>query len=315
MGLMVLVWSADRFVEGAAFTARYLGISALVIGMVIVGFGTSAPELIVSGFSSYSGNSGIALGNAYGSNITNIGLILGVTAMIKPITVHSRMVRREIPVLLGATAIAVLQLLDLHVSRTDAVILGFVFLGGMIWTFQKSSNTGMDSLSEELEQELDAAPKSLRTSIISLIVGLMLLIGSSRLLVWGAVEIAQGFGVSDLIIGLTIVAVGTSLPEFASSLAAVRKGEHDIALGNVVGSNLFNTLAVVGLAGLIRPMQAGAEVLYRDLVVMILFTTALFLMAFGVRGKQGRINRLEGGFLFASYLVYVGFLIWQIAEG
>lgn len=307
-GLALLVWSADRFVEGAACTARHFGMAPLLIGMVIVGFGTSAPEMVVSALAASQGNPGIALGNAYGSNITNIALILGLTAVISPITVHSQALRKELPILLLVTALAAWQLWDGQITRTEAVILLGVFAGLMFFTIRQGNRAPKDALGTEMEEELKTHTMPLKRALFWLVLGLVLLIASSRLLVWGAVEIAHAFGVSDLIIGLTIVAVGTSLPELASSLIATRKGEHDIALGNVLGSNLFNTLAVVGIAGVIHPMQVGPEVLQRDITIMAGLTVALFAMSYGFR-KQGRINRLEGALLLASFVGYTAYLI------
>ena len=254
VGAALLIVSADRFVEGAASTARYFGMPPLLIGMAIVGFGTSAPEMIVSAMAALQGNPGIAIGNAYGSNITNIALILGLTALIKPISVHSQVLRKELPVLTLVTALAAWQIRDGEVSRFDAVVLLVVLGGLMAWTIRQGLKAPADPLGAEIEHKLDVKGLSLRRALFWLFAGLILLIVSSRLLVWGAVEIARAFGVSDLIIGLTIVAIGTSLPELASAVVATRKGEHDIALGNVLGSNLFNTLVVVGIAGVIHPM-------------------------------------------------------------
>ncbi len=307
-GLALLVWSADRFVEGAAATARHFGMPPLLIGMVIVGFGTSAPEMVVSALAASQGNPGIALGNAYGSNITNIALILGITALISPIAVHSQVLRKELPILTVITALAAWQLWDGEISRIDAFVLLGVFAGLMAWTIWQGMHKKADAFGSEMEKELTVDAMPIRRAIFWLVVGLVLLIVSSRILVWGAVEIAHGFGVSDLIIGLTIVAVGTSLPELASSVIAARKGEHDIALGNILGSNLFNTLAVVGIAGTIHPMAAGPEVFSRDILVMAVLTVSLFVFGYGFRGP-GRINRFEGGALLAGYVGYSAYLI------
>lgn len=306
-GLIVLVWSADQFVDGAAGTAGHFGMPPLLIGMVIVGFGTSAPEMVVSALAASQGNPGIALGNAYGSNITNIALILGLTALISPIAVHSQVLRKELPILIALAGLAAYQLWDGHVSRTDAWILLGLFACLMGWTIRQGLRNKTDVLGSEVAEELAAHPVALSKSVWQLILGLVLLVASSRLLVWGAVEIAQGLGVSDIVIGLTIIAIGTSLPELASSLAATRKGEHDIALGNVLGSNIFNTLAVVGIAGAIHPMSVGPEVLSRDLLVMTALTLLLFVFCYGFRGP-GRINRLEGLVLLSCYLGYMVYL-------
>ena len=308
VGLVLLVWSADRFVDGAAATAKHLGMSPLLIGMVIMGFGTSAPELVVSVMSAIDGSPGIALGNAYGSNIANIALILGLTAVIAPIAVHSQVIRRELPILLGVTAIAALQVYDGEISRVEAIILLVLLVALLGWNIYQGRRGQVDALGGEVEQELVSHPMPLKKALIWVGIGLALLVVSSRLLVWGAVDIAQFFGVSDLVIGLTVVAIGTSLPELASSIAAIRKNEHDMALGNVIGSNLFNTLAVVGLAGSIHPMAAEPEVFTRDMLVMGALTLALFFFAYGFRGP-GRINRIEGALLLAAFAGYTTYLL------
>lgn len=310
-GLILLVWSADKFVEGAAATARHFGMPALLIGMVIVGFGTSAPEMVVSALASSQGNPGIALGNAYGSNITNIALILGITALISPIAVHSQVLRKELPILTIITFAAAWQLWDGNLSRMDAIILLLIFAVLMGWTIWQGLQKKTDEFGTEMEQELEQQQMPIKRAVFWLITGLLLLILSSRVLVWGAVEIATALGVSDLIIGLTIVAVGTSLPELASSVIAARKGEHDIALGNIIGSNLFNTLAVVGIAGSIAPMAVSQELLYRDVMTMIVLTLSLFVFGYGF-GKQGRINRIEGGILLSAYVGYTVYLITTV---
>jgi cation:H+ antiporter len=276
--------------------------------MVIVGFGTSAPELVVSVHAASQGDPGIALGNAYGSNIANIALILGITAMIHPIAVHSQVLRKELPILTAVTALAAWQLWDGNITRMEGMILLVVFGVVMGWTIRQGVQRQYDSLGREMKQKLDLKIMPLRRAIFWLITGLILLIISSRILVWGSVKLAQAFGVSNLIIGLTIVAVGTSLPELASSILASRKGEHDIAVGNVLGSNLFNTLAVVGIAGVIHPMQVGAEVFMREVPVLGFLTISLFVIGYGFRGP-GRINRIEGALLLTIYLGYTGYLI------
>jgi len=308
LGLILLVWSAGKFVEGSAITAGHFGMPPLLIGMVVVGFGTSAPEMVVSALAATQGNPGLALGNAYGSNITNIALILGITALISPIAVHSAVMRKELPILAAVTALAAWQLWDGELTLVDALVLLGVFAVLMAWTIYQGMTAKSDALAAEISGELETRSMSLRAAVGWLIAGLLLLILSSRLLVWGAVDIAQAFGVSDLIIGLTIVAVGTSLPELASSVTAARKGEHDIALGNILGSNLFNTLAVVGIAGVISPMQVAPEILSRDIMVMAALTLSLFILGYGFRGP-GRINRVEGGLLLVSFVGYTAYLV------
>jgi len=302
-GLALLVWSADRFVDGSAAAACHLGMPPLIIGMVVVGFGTSAPELMVSSLAALQGSPGIALGNAYGSNITNIGLILGLTALLKPISVHSQVLRKELPVLTVLTAISAWKLWDGRITRLDGLVLLGVFAGLLTWTVFQGLRTHRDALGIEMEYELCEHSMPLSRALFWLALGMALLIVSSRILVWGAVEMAHLFGISDLIIGLTIVAIGTSLPELASSVVAARKGEHDIALGNILGSNFFNTLAVVGIAGSISPLAVGPEVLSRDISVMAGLTLSLFVFGYGFRGP-GRINRFEGAALLAGYIGY-----------
>ena len=315
LGLALLVWSADRFVEGSAFTARHFGMPSLLIGMVIVGFGTSAPEMVVSALASMNGNSGIALGNAYGSNIANLALILGVSALISPIMVNSKVLRKELPILTLVTILTLFLIADLYLTRLDAVILLLVFAALMVWTVYEGLKWKTDSLAEDVEAEALGKTMSIGRAVFWLLIGLVLLIVSSQILVWGAVEIARIFEVSDMIIGLTIVAVGTSLPELASSVIAARRGEHDIALGNIIGSNLFNTLAVVGIAGAIHPIAVEPETISRDMAVMGGLTVSLFIIGYGFRRQKGRINRFEGGALLAVYVVYTTCLIGKVVAG
>ncbi|MDW7746659.1 calcium/sodium antiporter [Halomonas sp.] len=309
LGIVLLLWSADRFVEGAAAVAGHLGLPSLVIGMVIVGFGTSAPEIVVSIMAALDGNPDLALGNALGSNIYNIGLIIGVTALIVPIAVHSTIIRRELPLLLLFGAVAGALFWNGQLSRLESLLLLLGFFGLMGWTIWTALRDKDDPLAAETEQELASHAMTLGRAIVWLVVGLTLLLVSSRMLVWGAVSVASALGVSDLIIGLTIVALGTSLPELASSIAAVRKGEHDIAMGNVVGSCMFNLLAVVGIAGVIAPMDAlSVDIMLRDWPVMMAMVVSLFVMGYGFRG-EGRINRIEASALLLGLVVYNGWLV------
>lgn len=314
VGFAVLVWSADRFVDGAAATAKYAGMSSLIIGMVIVGFGTSAPEMVVSAFAAADGKPGLALGNGYGSNIVNISLVLGITALITPIVVHSKIIRKELPLLAAIGLFSGWQLWDGELSRLDGIILLAGFFGLIGWSVFAGLRARGDTLEQEMDQELISHAMTLRHAIIWLVVGLALLIVSSRILVWGAVTIAEGLGVSDLVIGLTIVALGTSLPELAASVSAVRKGEHDIAMGNVIGSNMFNLLAVVGIAGVIAPTSVLPEVLSRDWPTMMGLIVGLFVMAYGFR-KPGRISRGQGLLLIAVYIAYNSYLGYSVMGG
>ncbi|MFV1871848.1 MAG: calcium/sodium antiporter [Oleiphilus sp.] len=310
-GFILLVWSADRFVDGAAATAKHMGLPSLLIGMVIVGFGTSAPEMVVSAMAAIDGNPALALGNGLGSNIVNISLILGTTAVVAPMVVHSKIIQKEIPLLIAISLLTGFFLWDLSLTATESWILlaGFFLVIG--WSIYAALNNKGDALESEFEEQLSHA-MSLGKAIFWLVMGLLILIVSSRILVWGSVEIAQQLGVSDLIIGLTIVALGTSLPELAASIVAAKKGEHDIAIGNVIGSNMFNLLAVIGIAGTISPMtDLEPEVLWRDWTVMLGLIIALLVMAFGFKGKH-KINRVNGVLLLTAYVAYNAYLIHSI---
>lgn len=312
LGIALLLWSADRFVEGSASVARHFGMPPLLIGMVIVGFGTSTPELIVSTMAATAGNPGIAIGNAFGSNIVNISLILGISSIIKPLTVRSAVLKKEIPILTVITLFTVFLVSDLTVSRLDGIVSLLVFALLMTWTVFQGLRSKHDALGQEIKAETTEHAMPLGRSVFWLIFGLALLIISSRMLVDGAVKIATMLGVSDLVIGLTVVAIGTSLPELASSIIAARKGEHDIALGNVIGSNLFNTLSVVGLAATISPISVEKVTLHRDMLVMGLLTVSLFVIGYGFRGRKGRINRYEGAILLSSYIGYTAMLLGSV---
>jgi cation:H+ antiporter len=314
LGLALLVWSADRFVIGAASLARNLGVPPLLIGLTVVGFGTSAPEILVSTMAALQGNPGIGIGNAVGSNIANIALILGTTALIAPLTVRSDMLRREYPLLLVVSLLAFVLLLDGDLDRFDGIVL----LVGLVISMLLLIRIGLqrrdhDPLADELEAELpeDIATKA---AIGWLLLGLAVLVLSSRMLVWGSVEVALAFGVSDLVIGLTIVAVGTSLPELAAAVMSALKNEHDLAIGNVVGSNIWNLLAVLGVPGLLAPGLIPPEVLSRDMLVMLALTLALFVMGRTLKNK-GVINRVEGALLLSTFIAYQGWLIWQTQTG
>jgi len=304
VGLAALAWSADRFVDGAAAVARYLGMPALLVGMLVIGFGTSAPELVVSAFAAAGGQPELAFGNAMGSNIANIGLILGVTAVVTPVVVHRGILRKELPALLGVTVLLGILTFDKGVSRIDALILLVVLVAVIAWSISQARRSADDALAKDVEAEAVALSLSCKAAWRWLGVGLVLMVVSSRLLVWGAVGIAERLGWSDLVIGLTVVALGTSAPELASSIAAARKGENDLALGNVIGSNLFNSLGVVGLAGVISPAAVSADLVNRDIPVVLLFTVALVVFAVWPLGK-GRITRIEGGLLIAAYAAYM----------
>lgn len=307
IGFVVLVFSADRFVEGAASIAKHFHVPPLVIGMVIVGFGTSAPEMLVSALASIDGSSGIALGNAYGSNISNIALILGVTALIMPITVEKAVLKKELPVLLLLTVIAATELYDGYFSRLDAVILFTPFFVFMFRAVQKGLQNKKNNKKEDNNKEIKDINFSSLKAYGNLLGGLIFLLGSSKLLVWGATEIAHILGVSDLVIGLTVVAIGTSLPELASSVIAALKKENDIALGNIIGSNMFNTALVAGIAGIINPSEIPKGIFPRDIGFMTALTLSLFILGYSRKGN-GKIGKIGGTILFTAYISYTAYI-------
>lgn len=303
IGLAVLSWSADKFVYGASALAKNYGVSPMMIGLTIVAMGSSAPEIVVSATASLNGNPNTAVGNAIGSNITNIALVLGITALIKPLLVSSTTLKRELPVLLLVTLIGVYFLSDNYLSQTEGVILITLFvlvLAIMAWLSLKVEKN--DPLNAETADEI---PNNIPTikAVMWVVVGLVMLPLSAHFLVESAVYIARFFGVSDLVIGLTIIALGTSLPELAASIAGVRKGEDDLVIGNIIGSNIFNILAVLAMPGLIIPSVLDMNVSARDSYAMLGVTILLFLFCFNLRGTR-RINRYEGGILVMAFLFY-----------
>jgi cation:H+ antiporter len=313
-GFVLLTWSADRFVVGASALAFNLNVSPLIIGLTIVSLGTSAPEILVSAVASLQGNAGLAIGNAIGSNIFNVALILGITALITPLNVHSSIVRREMPVLIGVMLLALLLLFDGTLGRIDGLMLVTGMPLMLLWMTRigMKEKSAHDPMSEEFADEVPTGMSMAMAGVWTL-VGALCLLASSKILVWGAVSIAQAMGISDLVIGLTIVALGTSLPELAASVMSALKGEHDIAIGNVIGSNIFNLLAVLGLPGLLNPGPVDAVVLTRDYPVMVCLTLALLVMAYGFRGP-GRINRFEGALLITAFAAYQTLLYFTEAS-
>jgi len=299
VALCLLLFSANYFVDGAVAVAQHLGVSPLLIGLTIVGFGTSVPEILVALVASLQGNVGLAVGNALGSNIANIGLILGATALVAPVMFHSRLLRRELPVLLLITIFCYLLAWN-GLSLVDGFAMLLLLLVFFYWVIQTA-------LHEKPALEVEAPnPEKTLSKIRAgsyLAVGLVGLVLSSKLLVWAAVTIAVAFGVSDLVIGLTVVAVGTSLPELAAAISSVLKGKDDLAVGNVIGSNVYNLLAVYSIPAFVGVGQVEHSVLERDFPVLIGFTAVLFLLGWG-RKSEGLINRWEGGGLLAVYLYY-----------
>ena len=313
IGLALLVYSADKFVVGAAATAKHVGVSTMLIGLIVVGFGTSAPEMVVSAIASLEGNSGMALGNAVGSNITNIGLVLGIGLMIVPMTVKGDTLRREIPILILISLIVFWLLYDLELSHMD----GWILLGGMLFVTLLIAYFGLREGSDEFAHEIESEIEldiSLKLSIFFLVLGIIFLPLASQLMVIGATNIAQYFGVSDLVIGLTIVAFGTSLPELAATIASAAKNEHDLAIGNVVGSNMFNLLGVIGISGVIRNYEFDAHFLEFDYFIMLILTLALFAISVYFRAKKRLIPRVTGSVFLLSYISYMVWLYISAGE-
>jgi cation:H+ antiporter len=314
-GFAVLIWGADRFIDGAANLASNLGVSPLIVGVTIVGFGTSAPEMLVSALAAFDGVPSMGIGNAVGSNITNVGLVLAVTTLITPLVVNSSTLRREFPLLAIVMLVALVMITDGVLSRVDGSILfaGFVLtIAAMGWMAYKGLGTG-DPLEAEFAEEY--AEPNMSTSKASgyFVIGLASLLIGSKSLVWGASGIATLLGVSDLIIGLTIVAIGTSLPELAACVVSALKNEHDIAVGNILGSNIFNLLAVLAMPGLIAPTAVDPMLLYRDFPFMIGLALGLFL--FARYCSEGRIGRVAGVLMLMVYIGYNSLLAYQNMPG
>lgn len=314
VGFAFLIWSSDKFVDGASAIAAHSGMSPLIIGLTIVGFGTSAPEMLVSGFAAWDGNPGLGVGNAIGSNITNIALILGFTALLIPMPVKSEILKREIPILIVLMLMAWALIAPGYLGPLQGILLFamlFLVMGWMVYQARSGSST--DPLAEEFAEELEEESlMPLNTAITTFAIGLLVLLGSAKLLVWGAVEVATFFGISDLIIGLTIVAIGTSLPELAASIASAKKGEPDIAIGNVIGSNMFNILGVMAIPGLLSPSELPADALSRDYPIMIVLTFALVLAAWHIKPEKRQIGRTEGGALLLAFVAYQWLLFTSV---
>ena len=309
-GLVLLILGAERFVHGAAATARNFGIAPLLIGLTVVAFATSAPEVLVSVVAASRGEPGLAIGNAIGSNIVNIGLVLGMTAIVRPIKLESATLRREMPALLAVTLLTVSLFLDARLTRID----GYVMLTGlvivMIWLARLGSRSAAnDPIKKDFEAEIPD-DVSMKSAVLWVVVGLGTLLLGAEWLVTGAIGIAHTLGVSEVVIGITIVAFGTSLPELAVSLISVLKGEYGLAIGNIVGSNIFNLLAVIGIAAAIEPMTLHPSVLSLHIFVMVAFTLVLFAMTYDYDGKA-RLSRLEGVALLAAFIAYDSYVIMQ----
>ena len=309
-GLLLLIWGADRFVHGAAATARNLGIAPLLIGLTIVAFATSAPEILVAVVAAVRGEPGLAIGNAIGSNIVNIGLVLGVTAVIRPISLESATLRREMPALLAVSLLTVSLFLDQIVSQVDGVVMltGLVIV--MFWLARLGLRSAEnDPIAQDYEAEIPS-DVSMPMAVVWIVVGLGVLLLGADWLVEGSIGVAKILGVSEVVIGITIVAFGTSLPELAVSLVSALKGEYGLAIGNIVGSNIFNLLAVIGVAAAIHPTTIAPTVLSLHIFVMAAFTLVLFAMTYDYDGK-GQLTRLEGLALVMAYGAYTAYVVMQ----
>lgn len=315
VAFIALVWSADKFVLGASSLARNLGVSPMIIGLTIVAMGSSAPEMMVAAAASLQGNPDTAIGNAIGSNITNIALVLGITILVKPLVVSSSTIKQELPFLLILTLFTYWILSDNFFSFPEGVALMVSFFGFLAFLLIKAIKQRKhlnvdDPMLIEAEQELPE-PTSTKKSLFWLIVGIALLIFSAHFLVDSAVFIAKAYGISDLVIGLTIIAIGTSLPELAASVASILKKEDDLAMGNIVGSNIFNILAVLPFAGIISPGEINPEASFRDTPIMIALTGLLFILCFSRKFGYFRLTRVKGALLLISFLAYQVLLFSQ----
>ena len=308
-GFVALIWSADKFLSGAAATAANMGVSKMMIGLTVVSIGTSAPEIVVATMAALDRNSLLAVGNAIGSNIANIGLVLGITAIITPLSFSANVRSKELPWLIGATFLAVILLFDRRLDFVDGTILllGLAYILWQLVVAQSDSEYSTDAISTELD---DLPEMTNRQSIVWLTVGLIVLLVSAQILVYAATNIATALGVSDMIIGLTIVAVGTSLPELAATLGSAIKGQPDIAIGNIVGSNILNILAVLAVPGLIHATDMDHAALWRDSGMMLALTLMLALFAYGLNSRAV-ITRFEGSVMLMAWIGYNLLLIQQ----
>ncbi len=309
IGFVLLIWSADLLVDNASIVADRLGVSTFLIGVIIIGFGTSAPELFVSAMAALENKGSLALGNALGSNITNIGLVLGTAAMIKQLDVSHSTAVKDIPVIIVAGLVAVAVVLDGTLSNIDGVFLLVILISYLIWAAKKSANNdnldlSSDTTDDELLENNSGASKSLLIAGLLTALSIVLLVIASRMLVYGAIEIATLLNINELIIGLTVIAIGTSLPELAAAIAAARKGAHQMIIGNIIGSNVFNILGVLGITGTIQATQIELDALSRDFPIMFFFSILMLIFAL----TKGRLSRPEGAILLITYIVYICYL-------
>lgn len=313
-GLLLLVWAAERLVEGAAALTSRAGLSPLLVGLVVVGFGSSSAELAVAVTAAWQGHPALALGSAWGANIVNMSLVLGVTVLVQPLSARSPVLHRELPLLLAATLLTALLVWDGVLSRLDAALLLIGFVALLVWSWRQSRRNESDALAEETELELHAHPLTPGHAVRRVLLALLVLAAGAALLVWGAVDVGHGLGVSDLTLGFGVVALGITLPSLAICVAAARKGEDDIALGHVLGAGLFNTLAVAGVAGLIEPLDVDAAVLWRDLPVMAGLALGLYVLGRDQR-RPTHLGKTAGRVLVAVYLLHATALIVTSGPG
>ncbi len=302
IGFTLLVWSADAFTDNGAKIARIFNISPLIIGLLIFGFGTSAPEMLVSGLAAYDGHPELSIGNAFGSNIFNIGLVLAVAAIIHPVIVEKNVLKKEWLFLFLSTLVIGFLLMDGFLSFVDGSILLILLLLFLYYVFNESKKD--NNLENEVSEDINKDESKGKTWLL-LIISLVILVSSARLVVWGGTNLALAFGVSDLIIGLTVVALGTSLPELAVAISSALKKQHQMIIGNIIGSNLFNSLGVLAIPGLILPFQIPSEVMSRDYIYMLIFTLLILIFSLKLR-----INRFGGLILLTILASYLYQLVW-----
>lgn len=314
VGFILLIWSADLLVDNASCLADKLGVSAFMIGVLIIGFGTSAPEMFVSAMAALENKGNLALGNALGSNITNIGLVLGSAALVKSISVSRSTALIDIPAVIITGIIAILLVLDGILSHLDGIILLVILAGYLLWTSKCSNDVDLvecaNDGSQDQQKSNDSKEKSALIAFGLTVLSIILLVVASRMLVHGAVAIATILNINELLIGLTIVAIGTSLPELAAAVAAARKGEHQMIIGNIIGSNVFNTLGVLGITGAIRATEINLSALTRDFPMMFFFSILMLIFAL----TKGRLSRPEGAILLVGYIVYICYLVVTAIE-
>jgi cation:H+ antiporter len=314
-GLVLLTLSADKFVEAASSLANYFGISPLIIGITVIGFGTSAPEILVSIIAVLEGTPDIAIGNALGSNIANIGLILGVSAFITPIPIAKGLLRRELPLLIIATVILTGCLIDGSLDQIDGITLIIVLMAILVFLIKSHRNTSNKHCIDKNLTAKTSENMTFISAIVWVFLGLMILIASSKALVWGATYIALELGVSELIIGLTVIALGTSLPELAASIASLKKGVPDMVIGSVIGSNLFNSLAVTGLPALLTDVNIDSHAVNRDLPVVGGLTILLLCFSYFPALLTQSLSRVKGLLLLFCFVIYQLYLYYGVMIG